>query len=74
MDSESADRHPCIGCGRATHPGTTLFSDRRTTTTDSGAIHLCGDCNERAVDHFGRQPTDADMRRIATRSIGIPGW
>jgi len=67
---------PCIGCGRATHAGTPLFSDRRTTRADDGgSIHLCGDCNERAIDHFGRVPTEADMRRIAARSssFGIYG-
>ncbi len=62
----------CISCGRGTGSGTALFSDRRTTRDDDGvAIHLCGDCNERAVAHFGRQPTDKDMVQIAGRSSGF---
>ena len=59
----------CIGCGRMTHAGTPLFSDRHTTRADDGgAIYLCGDCNERAIDHFGRAPTEADTRQIVARS------
>ena len=62
----------CIGCGRDTHSGTRLFSDRRTTRGDDGtAIFLCGDCNERAVSHFGRQPTERDMVKIAARGAGL---
>lgn len=62
---------PCIGCGRTTRVGTQLFSDRRTTRTDEGALlHLCGDCNERAVSHYGRQPTERDMVQIAARAAG----
>ena len=62
----------CVGCGRDTRSGTRLFSDRRTTTDDGGgAIFLCGDCNERAVSHFGRQPTERDMVQIAARSSGF---
>ena len=62
----------CISCGRNTKSGTALFSDRRTTRDDDGApLHLCGDCNERAVAHFGRQPTDKDMLQIAGRSSGF---
>ena len=62
----------CISCGRGTGSGTALFSDRRTTRDDDGApIHLCGDCNERAVSHFGRQPTERDMTQIAARSSGF---
>ena len=62
----------CVGCGRNTHTGTRLFSDRRTTRAEDGtAIHLCGDCNERAVSHFGRQPTERDMAQIAARSSGF---
>ena len=66
---------PCSGCGRMTNAGTPLFSDRRATETeDGGRIYLCGDCNERAIDHFGRQPTEHDMRQIAARSssFGMP--
>jgi hypothetical protein len=63
---------PCIGCGRATRVGTALFSDRRTTQAPEGsALHLCGDCNERAVSHFGRQPTERDMAQIAARGAGL---
>ena len=62
----------CISCGRGTGSGTRLFSDRRTTRGDDGeAIHLCADCNERAVSHFGRQPTERDMVQIAARSSGF---
>lgn len=62
----------CISCGRGTGSGSALFSDRRTTRDDDGAaIHLCGDCNERAVSHFGRQPTERDMVQIAARSAGL---
>ena len=76
MSGEATQGQPCVGCGRVTHPGTPLFSDRRTTRTDDGsAIYLCGDCNERAIDHFGRMPTEADMRQIAARSssFGVHG-
>ncbi len=63
---------PCISCGRPTQSGTRLFSDRRTTRRDDGtALHLCGDCNERAVSHYGRQPTDRDMVRIAAVGAGV---
>ena len=62
----------CISCGRSTRVGTTLFSDRRTTRVDDGtALHLCGDCNERAVSHYGRQPTQRDMVQIAARGAGL---
>lgn len=72
MSSATNDSQPCISCGRATQPGTPLFSDRRSTGSGEGeAIHLCGDCNERAVSHFGRQPTDADMRQMAARMAGF---
>jgi hypothetical protein len=61
----------CIGCGRATQTGTSLFSDRRTTRLEDGAVvHLCGDCNERAISHFGRQPSERDMVQIAARGAG----
>ena len=63
---------PCLSCGRATQSGTGLFSDRRTTRGDEGApIFLCGDCNERAVSHFGRQPTERDMVQMAARGAGL---
>ena len=62
----------CLGCGRATQSGTALFSDRRMTRGEDGAlIFLCGDCNERAVSHFGRQPTERDMVQIAARGAGL---
>ena len=70
MSTES--REPCIGCDRPTHAGTRLFSDRRTTLGDDGApLHLCGDCNERAVSHFGRRVTERDMVQIAARGAGL---
>ena len=62
----------CVGCGRPTRVGTPLFSDRRTTrAADGTALHLCGDCNERAVSHYGRQPTERDMVQIAARGAGL---
>ena len=62
----------CISCGRPTRVGTTLFSDRRTTRPhDGAALHLCGDCNERAISHFGRQPNERDMVQIAARGAGL---
>jgi hypothetical protein len=62
----------CLGCGRATQSGTSLFSDRRTTLGEDGArIFLCADCNERAVSHFGRQPTERDMVQMAARGAGL---
>jgi len=62
----------CIGCGRATQSGTRLFSDRRTTRLDDGSVlHLCGDCNERAISHFGRRPGQRDMVQIAARGAGL---
>jgi hypothetical protein len=62
----------CIGCGRPTQPGTTLFSDRTTARSEDGeALYLCGDCNSRAVSQFGRRLTEADMRQIAARGAGI---
>ena len=66
-------RDPCASCGRPTGVGTSLFSDRRTTRLDDGmALYLCGDCNERAVSHYGRQPTRRDMVRLAAG--GATGW
>lgn len=63
---------PCISCGRPTGVGTSLFSDRRTTRPDGAeALHLCGDCNERAVSHYGRQPNERDMVQIAARGAGL---
>ena len=62
----------CIGCGRPTAPGTPLFSDRRTTRAEDGTtFHLCGDCNERAVSHYGRRLTEHDMVHIAARAAGL---
>lgn len=62
----------CINCGRATRSGTRLFSDRRTTRLEDGTVlHLCGDCNERAVSHFNRQPGQRDMVQIAARGAGL---
>jgi hypothetical protein len=72
MSTPADQGQPCISCGRATQPGTRLFSDRRSTRSGEGeAFYLCGDCNERAVSHFGRQPTDADMRQMAARMAGF---
>ena len=62
----------CIGCGRATQTGTPLFSDRRTTRLEDGTVlHLCGDCKERAISHFGRQPGQRDLVQIAARGAGL---
>jgi hypothetical protein len=62
----------CAGCGRDTRPGTRLYSDRRATPVEgSETIFLCGDCNERAVSHFGRQPNEKDMVQIAARGAGL---
>lgn len=62
----------CAGCGRATQVGTRLFSGRRTTRLEDGtALHLCGDCNERAVSHYGRQLGQRDMVQIAARGAGL---
>ena len=72
MNVEGAQLEPCVSCGRPTGAGTTLFSDRRTATSDAGTvIHLCGDCNERAVSHYGRRLTDRDMVQIAARAAGL---
>jgi hypothetical protein len=66
MDDAS---QPCVGCGRATKPGTPLFSDRTTARTDEGEpLYLCGACNERAASQFGRRLTGEDIRDIATRA------
>lgn len=62
----------CISCGRDTRSGTRLFTDRRATRDDDGhPLYLCGDCNERAISHFGRQPTERDMVQIAARGAGF---
>ncbi len=62
----------CINCGRATRAGTPLFSDRRTGLDDHGSpMHLCADCNERAVSHYGRRLTEHDMTQIAARGAGL---
>jgi hypothetical protein len=67
-----APNEPCIGCGRSTGVGTRLFSDRRTTREPAGtALHLCGDCNERAISHYGRRLSDTDMVKIAARGAGL---
>jgi hypothetical protein len=62
----------CVSCARAIRAGTLLFSDRRTTRLEDRSVHhLCGDCNERAIDHFGRQPNERDMVQIAARGAGM---
>jgi hypothetical protein len=62
----------CIGCGRPTQSGTRLFSDRQTTRLEDGTVlQLCGDCNERAISHFGRRPGQRDMVQIAARGAGF---
>jgi hypothetical protein len=62
----------CVSCGRDTRSGSRLFTDRRTTRDDDGhPIYLCGDCNERAISQFGRQPTERDMVQIAARGAGF---
>lgn len=62
----------CVGCGRKTESGTRLFSDRRTTRLEDGSVlHLCGDCNERAISEFGRRPGHSDMVQIAARGAGL---
>ena len=74
MDDDRGQTQACAACGRETRPGTRLYSDRRTTQVEGSApIYLCGDCNERAVSHFGRQPTERDMVQIAARGAGL-GW
>jgi hypothetical protein len=68
MSAHDEPIQACAGCGGDTRPGTRLYSDRRTTPVEGGdPIFLCGDCNERAVSHFGRQPTEKDMVQIAAR-------
>ncbi len=68
----STSDEACISCARPTAAGSRLFSDRRTTRADDGTVlSLCGDCNERAVSHYGRQPTDRDMVQIAARGAGL---
>lgn len=62
----------CVGCGRPTRSGTRLFSDRTTTRLEDGTLlALCGDCNERAISHFGRRPGQRDMVQIAARGAGL---
>jgi len=64
----------CISRGRATRAGTPLFSDRRTTRSEVGVVlHLCGDCNERAVSRYGRRLTEHDMVKIAAGAAGLGG-
>lgn len=72
MTSEQIEA--CVSCGRDTRSGTRLFTDRRTTRDDDGvAIYLCGDCNERAISHVGRQPTERDWSR-SPRAAPASGW
>lgn len=72
MSTTASVPEACISCGRPTRPGTALFSDRRTTRGEDGtALHLCADCNERAVSHYGRQPNERDMVQIAARGAGM---
>jgi hypothetical protein len=75
MSDERDQAQTCIGCGRDTRPGTRLYSDRRATPVEGAAtIYLCGDCNERAISHYGRQPTEKEMVQIAARaSAGLGG-
>ena len=56
---------PCLSCGRDTAAGTRLFSDRRVTRSESATLYLCGDCNERAVSHYGRRLTDEDITKMS---------
>lgn len=66
------DAEGCVSCGRTTRVGTPLFSDRRTGLDEHGSrIHLCADCNERAVSHYGRRLTEHDMTQIAARGAGL---
>jgi hypothetical protein len=72
MESAAGRQEPCIGCARSTRVGTSLFSDRRTARAeDATPLHLCGDCNERAISHYGRRPTERDMVQIAARGAGL---
>ncbi len=74
MTDTSKATQPCASCDRETRPGTALFSDRRVVDGDDGTvIHFCGDCNERAVSHYGRQPSDKEMTQIAARAAGWGG-
>lgn len=72
MSGEREASQACIGCGRDTRPGTRLYSDRRATPVErADTMYLCGDCNERAVSHLGRQPGEKDMIQIAARGAGL---
>jgi hypothetical protein len=72
MESAAGIQESCIGCGRSTRVGTSLFSDRRTTRVEDGSeLHLCADCNERAISHYGRRPNQRDMIQIAARGAGL---
>ena len=67
MDDDASQ--PCVGCGRATKPGTPLFSDRtKASTADGQPLYLCGSCNDRAVSQFGRSLGADDIRDIARRA------
>lgn len=57
----------CFSCGRSTRAGTRLFSDRRVTHGEGDALYLCGDCNERAVSHYGRRLTEEDITKMSAR-------
>lgn len=71
MNDQQSREESCVACQRPTRVGTRLFSDRRTTRTDDATLYLCGDCNERAVSHYGRQPTEREMVQIAARGAGL---
>jgi hypothetical protein len=74
MTGPAVDIQACAGCGRDTKVGTSLFTDRQARPVEGGRIlYLCGDCNERAISHFGRQPTERDMKQIAARGAGFMG-
>jgi hypothetical protein len=55
----------CLSCGRSTRAGTRLFSDRRVTRSEDATLYLCGDCNERAISHYGRRLSDEDITKMS---------
>lgn len=72
MHDDRSERQACAGCNRTTRAGSPLFSDRQTALAPDGqSFYLCGDCNERAISHFGRRPTEDDIRAIAARAAGL---
>ena len=72
MTSRTPPNDSCVHCGRATNPGSLLFSDRLAATASDGTVtYVCGDCNERAVSQFGRRPGERDMVQIAARGGGL---